>query len=84
MTPFFHLKDSKVKLSCVVFSASCTSRDILGSLSKAVFELKASTRSGLYILGQWIYPNFRENRLCKRKDSKQYNFGSFKAYSFKG
>lgn len=23
-------------------------------------------------------------RLCKGKDSKQYNFGSFKAYSFKG
>lgn len=29
-------------------------------------------------------PKFSANHLCKSKDSKQYNFGSFKVYSFKG
>ena len=34
-------------------------------------------------LGSWFWPNFRANRLCERKDTWKYTFGSVMSYSKK-
>ena len=51
------------------------------SLRRDVFERRTSTGSGLFLtLRPWFWTNSWANRLYKSKDTRQYKFGSAKAY----
>ena len=47
---------------------------ILGNLSKDLYELRTSIRSGLFFLEQYFCPNVWTNRHYNKKEPKKYKF----------